>query len=130
MAGKNRLQVLTPRSDILLAFSPVLKRELSKFFLVVGVRRTGNPHETGIARPAPDLDQHSFQGVRAYDRAKDIDKRDIAIADAAQENHVAYQVRVRLLPERFLAAAPNGRDDGRDVVGLGVSVEIVVEWVV
>jgi hypothetical protein len=61
---------------------------------------------------------------------KMIDHREVPVADAVQHDYVADQIGVRLLPERFLAFAPDRRDDGGDVECLGVGIERVVQRVV
>jgi hypothetical protein len=47
-----------------------------------------------------------------------------------QQDHVADQIGVGLLPEWLFALAPDGRDDGRDVECLGVGIERIVQRVI
>src|SRR6266851_234863 len=47
-----------------------------------------------------------------------------------KNDDVSNQIGIRLLPEGFLPPAPDGRDDGGDVEGLGVRIKIIVQGIV
>ena len=72
-----------------------------------------------------------FFEQRRRDRALiDIEEGDVVVGDLMKKDDELDEVRVRLLPEGFLAAAEEIVQERGDVVSEGVGVEVIVKRVV
>src|SRR5207249_3419044 len=87
-------------------------------------------HGIGLGEPAFRFTDFSFEcGV--VDRAfVDIEQRHVIERDLMKKDDELHQIRVGLLPERFLATPEEVIQQRGDVVGQGVGVEVVVQGVV
>src|SRR5580704_16885696 len=89
-----------------------------------------NRHVAGVADLATCLSKQFFQPPRRNYCPEDVDERDVSGLKAVKNDDVAHQVGIRLLPERFLAFAPDGGNDRSNIESLRVGIEVVVQRVV
>src|ERR1019366_6795146 len=94
----------------------------------VDIRLDGNvmtPHGDLFGLRNPGFERGWRNGAQI-----DIEEGDIVVGDLVKEDEEVHQVRVRLLPERFFAAAKEIVQKSGDAVSQFVGVEIALERVV